>query len=89
MAKAAALLDKSIDWDNQALELIEVGIEDRLQTLVRDGRTAEEWLAKQKDSTGCGDMNSQHRQFRAGVARDVRDAELAVLSTLTKTANEW
>ena len=34
-------------------------------------------------------MNREHRQFRAGVAGDLRDAELIVLGTLQKAVAEW
>jgi len=89
MAIAAASLDKDKDWDQPAIELLKEGVKDRLQTLVDDGKTAEDWLSKQNSATGIEDQNRQHLQFRAGVAQDVREAELIVLNTLQKTANEW
>ncbi|KAL7526286.1 hypothetical protein ACHAXR_001409 [Thalassiosira sp. AJA248-18] len=89
MAMAAASLDKHIDWDKQALNLIKEGMKDRLQTLVDDGKTADAWLSKQNGATGIDDVDNQHRQFRAGVARDVRGVEMNVLNTLQKTAIEW
>lgn len=90
MAMAAASLDKSTDWDALALDLIKEGMKDRVQTLVNDGRAAEAWRAKQNDANGTKDgANREHRQFRVGVAGDVRDAELNVLVTLQKTVVEW
>jgi len=89
MAVAAASLDKNTDWDELALKLIQDGIKDRSQTLVDDGKAAESWLAQQNDANGIDDQNDrEHRQFRAGVASDVREAELNVLRTLQKTVIE-
>ncbi|KAL9189652.1 hypothetical protein ACHAXT_009327 [Thalassiosira profunda] len=85
MAMAAASLDKSVDWDAQALALIREGIADRMTTLVDDGKAAEAWLARQNDVNGADDQSREHRQFRAGVARDVREAELMVLDALRET----
>lgn len=89
MAMAAASLDKNKDWDKPAIELLKEGVKYRLQTLVDDGKTAEEWVAKRNRATGIDDQDMQHLQFRTGVAQDVREAELIVLSTLQKTASEW
>lgn len=90
MAMAAASLDKSTDWDEPALKLIEEGINDRIQTLVDDRKAAKLWLAQQNNANmGSEDQSREHRQYRAGVANDVREAELLVLRTLQKTAIEW
>jgi len=87
MAMAAASLDKDVDWDTPALELINEGINDRIQTLVTDGKAANTWLAKQNDASGMNDLVAkERRQLRADMAKDVRHSELMVLQTLKKTA---
>jgi len=89
MAMAAASLDKDVDWDTPALELINEGINDRIQTLVSDGKATNTWLAKQNDASGMNDhVAKEHRQLRADMAKDVRHSELMVLQTLQKTATE-
>ena len=85
MTIAAASLDKSLDWDIPAMELINEGIKDRLQTLESDGKAANEWLATQNEAIS---MDAMHREFRADVAKDVRNAELMVLRTLQITVTE-
>jgi hypothetical protein len=89
MAMAAASLDKDTDWDTTALELINEGIDDRIQTLVTDGKAADTWLAKQNDASGMSDqVAKEHRQLRTDMAKDVRYSELMVLQTLQKTATQ-
>ena len=89
MTIAAASLDKNTNWDKLALKMIQDGIKDRMRTLVADGEAAGSWLVQQNYTKGTDDQNNrEHRQSRAGVARDVREAELNVLRVLQKTAIE-
>jgi len=89
MAMAAASLDKDVDWNTSALELINEGINDRIQSLVTHGKAVDTWLAKQNDASGLNDqVAKEHRQLRADMAKDVRYSELMVLQTLQKTATE-
>lgn len=80
MAKAAASLDTSKDWDTLGIELLEAGIRDRIDTLVQEGRAANAWLA----TSVAG--NSKEREMRAGMAQDVRSSELAVLRAVHPSA---
>lgn len=75
MLTAAASLDGD-EWDILALDLMRKGIEDRTSTLLNDGKAADTWCASKNN------MGDLHQQCRAGVARDVRDAELKVLRSL-------
>ncbi|KAL7508069.1 hypothetical protein ACHAXN_005147 [Cyclotella atomus] len=77
MAKAAASIDPGIDWDGPALELIRSGIEERIRTIMDNGKEAEAWLERVTSQEGLKDL-----QLRAGLARDVREAELRVLEKL-------
>jgi hypothetical protein len=87
MAIAAASLDKETDWDEAALNLIRMGINDRIQTIQRDEKAANAWLTQFTDRV---DKNSlKHRQLRAAMATDVRKAELKVLYTLENELNVW
>ena len=85
MAMAAASLDKHTNWDIPAMELIKEGINDRIQTLVTDGKSAEAWLVSQNEIDQFG---REHREYRADLSREARNAELLVLRTLEKTAND-
>ncbi len=79
MAKAAASLDSSKDWDEPALELMEWGIQDRIETLVAASNAANAWLS----SNPVEDLNEKlHRQLRADMASDVKNSELNVLLSL-------
>lgn len=90
MAMAAASIDKSTDWDALAIQMIRDGISDRLKTLSEDGKAADAWLSKRNDASGMDDReNRDHRQFRAGVARDVRESEMIMLRALQNVAKEW
>lgn len=77
MARAAASIDPDRDWNGPAYQLLRSGIEERLQTIMDKGKEAEEWLEKVASQEGLKD-----RQLRAGLARDVREAELRVLEKL-------
>jgi len=90
MAMAAASLDKDADWDTLALKLMQDGMKDRCRTLVKDGKVAESWVARRNDAENSMDdpQGREHRQFRAGMARDAREAELNVLRVLQTTAHE-
>ena len=76
MAMAAASLDKNTDWDDAALELMRMGIIDRIKTIELDAKAANTWLSQSRAVT------PQHRQFRAEMSIDIRKAELNVLHTL-------
>ena len=85
MAKAAASLDKTIDWDTQALQLIQSAIEERMDTILINGREAEVWL----EQMSCSREGEEERLARAGLARDVREAELRVLEALREEVLVW
>ncbi|KAL7548347.1 hypothetical protein ACHAWF_011633 [Thalassiosira exigua] len=89
MAMAAASLDQETDWDSLALDLIEKGISDRIQALIDGGSAAEVWINQQNDIRGAEDQARDHRTFRAGVARDVRESELNVLFALQQSVVAW
>jgi hypothetical protein len=84
MAIAAASIDKNVDWDIPALCLIRDGIDDRIQTLLQDGKDAELWLEKATSINSSDD-----RYSRAYVSRNVRDAELRVLERMRNELSEW
>ena len=77
MAKVAASIDSTTDWDVPALDLMQFGIEERMGIILNHGREAEAWLEQIQSHEGL-----EERQSRAGLARDVREAELRVLETL-------
>ncbi|KAL7445613.1 hypothetical protein ACHAXM_009947 [Skeletonema potamos] len=87
MTMAAASLDKDIDWDNAAFELMKLGINDRIQTIERDGKAANTWLAQFTMGNRLDANSLQHRQFRAEMSSDIREAELNVLYTLHNELN--
>jgi len=87
MAMAAASLDKGTDWDEAALKLIRLGINDRIQTIKGDGIAASTWLAKSTTVRRLDEISLQHRQFRADMSSDIREAELNVLHTLYNELN--
>ncbi|KAL7489409.1 hypothetical protein ACHAW6_015007 [Cyclotella cf. meneghiniana] len=84
MAIAAASIDNNTDWDIPALCLIRDGIDDRIQTLLQDGKDAELWLEK-ATSINC----SEDSYSRAYVSRNVREAELKVLERIRHELSEW
>lgn len=87
MARAAASADASAPCEALALELLRDGMRERRRTLTNDGATAEAWLVRQDATAGSEDQRGrEHRQLRAGMARDVRESELLVLRALQKTA---
>jgi len=87
MAMAAASLDKGTDWDEAALKLIRLGINDRIQTIKGDGKAASTWLAQSTTVRRLDEISLQHRQFRADMSSDIREAELNVLHTLYNELN--
>lgn len=87
MTMAAASLDKDTDWDNAALELMRLGINDRIQTIERDRKAANAWLAQFTVGDRLDENSLQHRQFRAEMSSDIREAELNVLHTLYNELN--
>eukprot|EP00985_Skeletonema_marinoi_P001878 scaffold761_cov114-Skeletonema_marinoi.AAC.9 len=84
---AAASLDKGTDWDEAALKLIRLGINDRIQTIKGDGKAASTWLAQSTTVRRLDEISLQHRQFRADMSSDIREAELNVLHTLYNELN--
>jgi hypothetical protein len=84
MAKAAASIDTNTDWDRPALDLIQTGIDERIDTLLEKGRDAEMWLHRVKSQEGLED-----RRSRARLARDAREAELRVLEKLKEEITNW
>jgi hypothetical protein len=84
MAKAAASIDTNTDWDRPALDLIQAGIEERIDTLLEKGRDAEMWLDRVKSQEVLDD-----RQSRARLSRDAREAELRVLEKLKEEITNW
>jgi len=81
-AGEATILDNASDVEMMAISLIKEGIRDRIQNLIEFGTIAEAWLAKQTTTTDMDDQSREHLHCRAGVARNVREAELSVLRTL-------
>eukprot|EP00986_Skeletonema_menzelii_P002473 scaffold670_cov136-Skeletonema_menzelii.AAC.7 len=86
MAMAAASLDGT-DWDEAAIKLMRLGINDRIQTINSDGKAASAWLAQSTTTNRLDQINLQHRQFRADMSADIREAELNVLHTLDNELN--
>ena len=82
MSSAAASLDKDNDWDEAAQTLMRVGINDRIQTIERDGKAANAWLGQIRTGHRLDENSLQHRQFRYEMSSDIREAELNVLQTL-------
>ena len=82
MARAAASLDACTDWDTRGIELLEAGMKDRINTLVQEGRAADAWIA----TTESG--NSKEREMRAGMAKDVRSTELAVIRAVQSSIHK-
>jgi hypothetical protein len=78
----ATILDNESDVEMMATSLIKEGIRDRIQNLIEFGTIAEAWLARQTTTTDMDDQSREHLHCRAGVARNVREAELSVLRTL-------
>lgn len=87
MALAAASLDKDTDWDEAALNLMRLGINDRIQTITSDGKAASAWLTQSTTANSMDEVSLQHRQFRADMSADIRDAELNVLRTIDNELN--
>jgi hypothetical protein len=89
-AAETTLVDNESDLNSQAIDLIKEGIKDRIHNLVEYGIAAEKWLAQDTSiSTDLDDQSKEHRQYRAGVAMDVRESELIVLRTLQTTIHKW
>ena len=84
---AAASLDKGTDLDNVALELMKLGIDDRIQTIKHDGKAANARLAQFTMGDRLDENSLQHRQSRAEMSSDIREAELNVLHTLANELN--
>jgi hypothetical protein len=78
----ATILDNESDVEMMATSLIKECIRDRIQNLIEFGTIAEAWLARQTTTTDMDDQSREHLHCRAGVARNVREAELSVLRTL-------
>ena len=90
MAIAAASLDSNTNWDEHALTLILEGIQDRIQTLIEGGKAADTWISGIEKVVGANDYNDyQHRQLRAGMAKDAREAEITVLHTFKDELSQW
>jgi hypothetical protein len=83
---AKTTCDNDADADLLAKELIKEGIRDRIQNLNSFGTAAQIWLNAIKDMDG---RSRDHLQCRAGLARDVREAELIVLRTLQNAILKW
>mmetsp|Transcript_6309 Transcript_6309/g.9864 ORF Transcript_6309/g.9864 Transcript_6309/m.9864 type:complete len:670 (-) Transcript_6309:227-2236(-) len=79
---AAASTDKGTDWDKAAFQLMRLGIDDRIQTIERDGKSATAWLGQFTTGNRQDKDSIQHRQFRYEMSLEVREAELNVLRTL-------
>ena len=83
----AASLDKGNDWDEAAFKLMRLGINDRIQTIERDGKSATAWLGQFTAGNRLDKDSLQHRQFRFEMSSEVREAELIVLRTLDNELN--
>jgi hypothetical protein len=83
-AEAKTVHDNDSDVDLLAQDLIKEGIRDRIQNLDNFGAAAQTWLDQENAIKDMDDQSRDHLQRRAGLARDVREAELIVLRTLQK-----
>ena len=71
------------NWDEAALKLLRMGINDRIETITRDGKAASAWLTQSAARNRLDKDDLQHRQFRSEMSSDIRSAELNVLQTLS------